>query len=246
MSHQIYYFISLSVHWKHILIGSIDSTCFQITKIGITSFISNLISSLNVYDVPVRSIKCSNEAPSSDDTSAENDLLTKIADSLQTNPSFALIDTDVKFYLNMSVTTENAENPGELMQIGTVDEHQYIASSPQVIRPTKRFFRVGITEAIPWTYMKTHPQSGETMIDENGNPIWEGYCIDMIQRLSEDLEFDYELVVPKKGTFGKRIAFNKWDGLVGDLMTGVNVNLNFEIYWKNIMLCHLLFLRKRI
>lgn len=127
----------------------------------------------------------------------------------------------------MSVYTEDSENPGQIIEIGTVDDHQFVAVSPQLIKSTKRFFRVGITEAIPWTYMKTDPDTGETMIDENGHPIWEGYCIDLIQKLAEDLDFDYELVVPKKGTFGKRLSFNKWDGLVGDLMTGVSFCLHF-------------------
>lgn len=148
----------------------------------------------------------------------------KISESLQMTASLLINDNDVKIYLNMSVKTEDSENPGQVIEIGTVGDHQFVASTPQVIKSTKRFFRVGITEAIPWTYMKTDPDTGETMIDEHGNPIWEGYCIDMIERLAEDLDFDYELVVPKRGTFGKRLAFNKWDGLVGDLMTGVSFN----------------------
>ncbi|XP_037030055.1 uncharacterized protein LOC119069934 isoform X1 [Bradysia coprophila] len=199
-----------------------DCKCTEkssITKLVLTNFINNLVASLNEHDVPLRNIKCADE-PSPDDAATQNDLLDKMSESLRTIESFSMTDNDFKFYLNMSVTAEDTENPGELIQLGTVDDHQFVASSPQVIKSSKRFFRVGITEAIPWTYMKTDPKTGETMIDETGNPIWEGYCIDMIEKLAEDLDFDYELVVPKKGTFGKRIAFNKWDGLVGDLMTG--------------------------
>lgn len=186
------------------------------------NFLSNLVESLNTHNAPIRNIKCTDEPSSVDDTATQDDLLNKISQSLHTSSAYVMNDNDVKLYLNMSVTTEDSENPGQLIQLGTVDDHHFVASSPQVIKSSKRFFRVGITEAVPWTYMKTDPLTGETMIDENGNPIWEGYCIDMIQRLAEDLDFDYELVVPKKGTFGKRIAFNKWDGLVGDLMTGVS------------------------
>lgn len=179
------------------------------------------MTSINTHDAPIRNIKCTDE-PSSDDAAVQDDLLNKMSESLQTSASFSMTDNNLKIYLNLTVTTEDSENPGQLIEIGTVDDHQFVASSPQEIKSSKRFFRVGITEAIPWTYMKTDPKTGETMIDENGNPIWEGYCIDMIERLAEDLDFDYELVVPKKGTFGKRLAFNKWDGLVGDLMTGVS------------------------
>lgn len=195
---------------------------FQITTAALNNFLSNLVEIIVTHDAPVRNIKCTDE-PSADDADIHDGLLNKISESLQTSVSFSMNDNYVKLYLNMSVTTEDSENPGQLLQLGTVNDHQFVASSPQVVKSSKRFFRVGITEALPWTYMKTDPDTGETMIDENGNPIWEGYCIDMIQRLAEDLDFDYELVVPKKGTFGKRIAFNKWDGLVGDLMTGVSV-----------------------
>lgn len=192
------------------------------------NFLSNLVASLNSHGAPIRNVKCSDE-PSSDDATTQDDLLNTISESFQMIESFTMNDNEVKPYLNMSVTTEDSENPGQLIQVGSVDDQQFVASSPQVIQSSKRFFRVGITEAIPWTYMKTDPHTGETMIDENGNPIWEGYCIDMIQRLAEDLDFDYELVVPKKGTFGKRIAYNKWDGLVGDLMTGVSFLR--QLYW---------------
>lgn len=34
------------------------------------------------------------------------------------------------------------------------------------------------------------------------------------------MDFDYELVTPKNGTFGER-KNGKWDGVVGDLASGV-------------------------
>lgn len=34
------------------------------------------------------------------------------------------------------------------------------------------------------------------------------------------MNFDYELVAPKKGTFGMKIN-GTWDGVIGDLATGV-------------------------
>lgn len=68
------------------------------------------------------------------------------------------------------------------------------------------------------------------MLDEDGNSIWEGYCIDFAKRLSEKLNFDYVLVPAKRGDFGDRIPGlnNTWDGLVGDLMTGVRIQFAVE------------------
>lgn len=77
-----------------------------------------------------------------------------------------------------------------------------------------------LLKGLPWSYIKRDPQTHETILDEKGNPIWEGYCIDMIMQLAIDMNFDYELVPPKIGTFGSKIGNNKWDGLVGDLMVG--------------------------
>lgn len=61
--------------------------------------------------------------------------------------------------------------------------------------------------------------------DEDNNAIWTGYCIDFMRQLAEKLQFDYEIVVPKSGRFGKKSKSGKWDGLIGDLVTGVNFYL---------------------
>lgn len=68
-----------------------------------------------------------------------------------------------------------------------------------------------------------NPKSSTPLLDEQGNIQWEGYCIDFAKRLSEKLDFDYVLVPPTRGSFGDRVPGlnNTWDGLVGDLVTGV-------------------------
>lgn len=82
-------------------------------------------------------------------------------------------------------------------------------TSEEKLEPARRFFRVGIAEAKPWTYLSNDPE-----------PIWEGYCIDFIEKLAEKMNFDYTLVTPKNGKFGERSENGDWDGLVGDLVTG--------------------------
>ncbi|CAB3259428.1 unnamed protein product [Arctia plantaginis] len=88
------------------------------------------------------------------------------------------------------------------------------------LEPLRMFFRIGTAVAIPWTLPKLDPQSGEQMINEDGQPLYEGYCIDLMQRLSETMLFDYEIVSPKSGDFGKKLPNGTWDGVVGDLMRG--------------------------
>lgn len=90
-------------------------------------------------------------------------------------------------------------------------------------------FILKINQAIPWSYVKIDPKTSMPLRDEEGNYQWEGYCIDFAKRLSEKLDFDYVLVPPRAGLFGDRVPglssnnnSGEWDGLVGDLITGVN------------------------
>ncbi|XP_026471820.1 uncharacterized protein LOC113376108 [Ctenocephalides felis] len=85
---------------------------------------------------------------------------------------------------------------------------------------TKRFFRIGTAQAIPWAYRVTNPETGAIVKNPDGTDKWEGYCIDLIEKLSVDMNFDYELVVPKDNSFGVRARDGTWDGLVGDLASG--------------------------
>ncbi|XP_026814788.1 ionotropic receptor 25a [Rhopalosiphum maidis] len=68
----------------------------------------------------------------------------------------------------------------------------------------RRFFRVGTAKAIPWTFMED---------------VWKGYCIDLIEKLSVEMNFKYELVV--KDQFGELDPVtNQWNGLIGGLVDG--------------------------
>jgi ionotropic glutamate receptor len=71
--------------------------------------------------------------------------------------------------------------------------------------------------------MKRNPSTNEIMKDSDGNALWEGYCIDLLQKLSELMTFDYEIVPPANGEFGKRYPNGTWDGMVGDLAMGVSM-----------------------
>lgn len=80
-----------------------------------------------------------------------------------------------------------------------------------------------LKKSTPWSYVKINPKTSSPILDEEGNIQWDGYCIDFVKRLSEKLDFDYVLVPPTRGLLGDRVPGmnNTWDGLVGDLVTGV-------------------------
>lgn len=53
------------------------------------------------------------------------------------------------------------------------------------------------------------------------NDIWKGYCVDLIEKLAKEMNFNYELIVKDK--FGELdSATNKWNGLIGGLIEGVS------------------------
>ncbi|XP_076619058.1 ionotropic receptor 8a [Colletes latitarsis] len=87
------------------------------------------------------------------------------------------------------------------------------------IEPAKKFFRIGTVPAIPWVMPKVDA-AGKVMKDENGKELWNGYCIDFIKKLAEDMQFDYDLIVPEDRQFGKKLANGQWNGLIGDLAKG--------------------------
>lgn len=45
--------------------------------------------------------------------------------------------------------------------------------------------------------------------------------MDYLQKLSELMNFDYEIVVPENGTFGEKDSEGRWNGVIGDLVSGV-------------------------
>ncbi|KAJ0170035.1 hypothetical protein K1T71_014641 [Dendrolimus kikuchii] len=88
------------------------------------------------------------------------------------------------------------------------------------LEPLRMFFRIGTSAAVPWTMHKLDPNTGEQMFTEDGQPVYEGYCIDLIDKIAEALEFDYEIITPKSGGFGQKLPNGSWNGVVGDLMHG--------------------------
>lgn len=58
---------------------------------------------------------------------------------------------------------------------------------------------------------------------------WKGYCIDLIKKLAEEMNFEYELVV--KDNFGEvDPATQRWNGLIGGLVQGVSAVIELSIW----------------
>ena len=54
------------------------------------------------------------------------------------------------------------------------------------------------------------------------NEDYEGFCIDLMDKLSEILGFTYTLYLVEDGQFGGQNEDGSWNGLVGDLVNHVS------------------------
>ncbi|KAJ8936674.1 hypothetical protein NQ318_023141 [Aromia moschata] len=81
----------------------------------------------------------------------------------------------------------------------------------KVVKPVRPFYRIGITHAMPWSYKEHDPTTDQWK--------WTGYCVDLTEKIAEMMDFDYEFVEPKTGTFGQKVD-GVWNGVIGDLASG--------------------------
>lgn len=47
-----------------------------------------------------------------------------------------------------------------------------------------------------------------------------GYCIDLLEKLAEDMGFTFDLYIVGDGKYGARSGTGRWTGLIGDLLSG--------------------------
>ena len=64
------------------------------------------------------------------------------------------------------------------------------------------------------------PEPGEVLV---GNRRFAGFAVDLIQKVSELLEFEYELYPVPDGNFGSKLESGEWNGMIGQVLNGVSV-----------------------
>lgn len=65
---------------------------------------------------------------------------------------------------------------------------------------------------------RKQPDDGHILM---GNERYEGYCADLAVEISKIVGFDYELKIVTDNKYGARMDSGMWNGMVGELTTGV-------------------------
>uniref|UniRef100_A0A0N4ZCL6 PBPe domain-containing protein n=1 Tax=Parastrongyloides trichosuri TaxID=131310 RepID=A0A0N4ZCL6_PARTI len=68
--------------------------------------------------------------------------------------------------------------------------------------------------------------------NENNIKLLEGYCIDLLNLIQNDLQFNYTLYLVEDGLFGSMDDNGVWNGVVGDIVSG---NADFSISALSVM-----------
>lgn len=183
-------------------------------------------------DFPVFKFACTNEYSWDNNTSERAEKLLSDLSKAIDGSNLIYIDNnddtveewrDFKVWqsLKFDLYTTRSENSSTIEHVAELDKNGLKATNANSLKTSpKRFLRIGIVESIPWTYRKRDPISKRLILDENNEPIYEGYCIDFIKKLAEAMNFTYELVPPTSGKFGEKLGDGSFDGVVGDLIEG--------------------------
>ena len=64
---------------------------------------------------------------------------------------------------------------------------------------------------------------------EDGDEVFEGLCIDLLNKLSDKMGFHYIIRLIADGQYGDQLEDGSWTGLVGDLVNQVSHSITMII-----------------
>ena len=104
---------------------------------------------------------------------------------------------------------------------------------------------------IPWVYADTDDgtPNGNPKLDDNGNPMFTGYCMEFLHEMSKLLNFDYDVIPPTDNCrcFGEKQEDGTWTGLIGKMKCNINLwgftDIRFAQDFNNSLKALLLFCR---
>ena len=64
-------------------------------------------------------------------------------------------------------------------------------------------------------------------VNVNENELYYGYCIDLLNRIAKECNFTYDIKTVDDGYHGSLQMDGKWNGIVGELIDYVGLNVKF-------------------
>ena len=66
---------------------------------------------------------------------------------------------------------------------------------------------------------------------EDGSISYRGYCIDLLNELTRNLKFTYDIYVIPDGKYGVETENGSWNGMIGELLNAVCKHVGFFCLW---------------
>ncbi|PFX27300.1 Glutamate receptor 4 [Stylophora pistillata] len=86
---------------------------------------------------------------------------------------------------------------------------QNLVTPPRAGSLEGRRFRIVVIKAAPFMMSRT---------EENGEVVYTGYCIDLLNELARNLKFTYEIYFTPDGFYGAETDNGTWNGIIGELL----------------------------
>nr|XP_026689799.1 glutamate receptor ionotropic, kainate 2 isoform X2 [Ciona intestinalis] len=127
----------------------------------------------------------------------------------------------------LSITYNGLEKIGQWKY--AADERSYYGIRPNVTKRLTMFGHQQTPNNPPYnnslrnttlivTTIREHPYVFKE--SNNKDSPYQGYCIDLLNLLSEDLKFSYKLVEVADNNYGNELEDGTWDGMIGEVMHG--------------------------
>ncbi|KAG1656809.1 Ionotropic receptor 25a [Nymphon striatum] len=143
----------------------------------------------------------------------------KLDEQLQAHNRLMYNDT-VGMYFNMQLNVIKDHNKkkvtvSKLKSVGKWETTLGYIKDPKIKTEDtlKRHLVVGTVLSEPFAF-----KSDKT--DSNGDPIYTGYCIDLLATIADQMKFSYTIKFPDDGKYGVKFKNGTWNGAIGELMRG--------------------------
>ncbi|CAH2244725.1 jg27212, partial [Pararge aegeria aegeria] len=155
------------------------------TQYIINNLIQHSVDALTKIDADVIKIDCEN---SSGEMNATKERFYQVLEEDSANNQTLFYWDEERYSLLLRsrfiLSTYKAEDGLQRAAYWYANE-EYRLLPGVVLEPLRNFFRIGTSAAVPWTMVKYDPGTGEPMMTEDGQPVYEGYCIDLIDKIAE-------------------------------------------------------------